>query len=97
MEYLPFDAPANIQPTVKNSLPAASATPQAPSSTQDEPTSEAPATTVEATTEAPITQGPPTTEPPTGTLAPPTTEAPAATAPAGWPSGVPWPGGGRPS
>lgn len=97
MEYLPFDAPANIQPTVKNTLPAASATPQAPSSTQDEPTSEAPATTVEATTEAPITQGPPTTEPPTGTLAPPTTEAPAATAPAGWPSGVPWPGGGRPS
>jgi membrane peptidoglycan carboxypeptidase len=91
MEYLSFDPPANIQPTVKNTLQASPASTVAPSS--EEPTTEAPATPDEPATQAPTTtQVPSITWPPVTTEVPDITDLPTTTAPAGWPSGLPWPG-----
>lgn len=70
MDYVPFDPPANISPTVSNTLPAASATSPAPT-TQTPETSAPPETTAAPTTSQPvITQAPTTSQPATSATTP---------------------------
>ncbi len=75
MEYLSFDPPANIQPTVANTLPAPATSQQSQSADETPETTEPPTTQPPATTEVPptTTAPPATTE---ATTAPPETTTP---------------------
>ncbi|MGB3954495.1 MAG: transglycosylase domain-containing protein [Brooklawnia sp.] len=105
MEFLPFDPPANIQPTVQNTL-APPVTPSAEPEPTPEETSAEPTQEPEPTEEPTETEPPPpptTTQQPTEqpTLPEPSVsvpEVPATTrraeVPNGWPSDWEWPGSG---